>query len=110
MIKVLNVTNWLQRGGVETQLLKILQWYGSSRFHMDICCSGDKTGYLAEEAREYGATVLHYSKSINLYAFSNRMAEVIANSRDYVVKHFDSNKSLPKLEEMYFDWIEEGSI
>ena len=89
MIRVLHVINWFRRGGVETQLLQILRDYDRSRFHMDVVCYGAEEGYLASEAEKLGAEVLHCPKSSNLYLFSKRFHEVIAN-REYDVVHCHS--------------------
>ena len=89
MIKVLHVINWFRRGGVETQLLQILRDYDRLRFHMDVCCFGTETGYLAPEAKKLGAEILHCPKSLNLFSFSRRFAEIIAE-RKYDVVHCHS--------------------
>ncbi|MBC8427197.1 MAG: glycosyltransferase [Deltaproteobacteria bacterium] len=74
---------------METQLLQILRDYDRSRFHMDVVCYGTEVGYLVSEAEKLGADVLHCPKSSNLYLFSKRFHEVIAN-REYDVVHCHS--------------------
>ena len=90
MIKVLHVLNGFQAGGVETQLLKILQGYDRGKFHMDACLVGGAVGELAEEARQCGAALLLCPKSPNLGSFSRRMAAVLENKGYHIVhSHFE---------------------
>ena len=89
MIKVLHVINWFRRGGVETQLLQILRDYDRARFHMDVCCFGTELGYLAPEAKKFGAEIMHCPKSPNLFVFSKRFHELI-DKRKYDVVHCHS--------------------
>ena len=86
LIRVLHAINWFRRGGVETQLLRMLREYDRSRFHMDVCVYGDDPGYLAGEARSAGAEILRCRKSVNLFDFSARFRRVISG-RDYDVVH-----------------------
>lgn len=78
--------NWFRRGGVETQLLRIFRDYDRDRFHMDACVIGDEEGYLADEARLYGAEVIHCPKSADLLSFSNRFSKLLRD-RDYDIVH-----------------------
>ena len=43
-----------------------------SRFHMDVCCIGTEEGYLADEARSYGADILMCPKSVSEARCSSR--------------------------------------
>lgn len=86
MIGVLHVINWFRRGGVEMQLLQILEKYDRSRFLMDVCCIGDEEGYLADEARQYGAKIIMCRKSPNMAAFASRFQNKIQNA-NYDIVH-----------------------
>ena len=91
MIKVLQVINWLRRGGVETQLLEILKNYDKKKFHIDVCCFGKEKGYLAPEAIKYGAKILECPKSANLLSFSKRFSSLFKkNSYDIVHCHSEA--------------------
>jgi len=89
LIKILHVINWFKRGGVETQLLQILRDYDRSYFHMDVCCFGNEVGYLSSEAKQFNADILHCRKSVELFSFSKRFGEIIAN-REYDIVHCHS--------------------
>jgi glycosyltransferase involved in cell wall biosynthesis len=85
------VVNWLNPGGIETQLLQILAGYDRNRFHMDVCAIGAHTGELAPEAQKMGAEVFHCPKSINLWGFSQRFARACAGKQyDIVHSHFET--------------------
>lgn len=87
---MLHVVNWLRRGGVETQLLRILRDYDRDRFHLDVCCVGAAEGELAGEARRLDAEVLRCPKSIDLLGFSRRFERLLrARPYDVVHSHFD---------------------
>ncbi|MBM4328963.1 MAG: glycosyltransferase family 4 protein [Deltaproteobacteria bacterium] len=86
MINVLHVLNGFEPGGVETQLLRILQGYDREKFHMDACIVGDRAGELAEDARQFGAKLFFCAKSPNLISFSRRIAAILEN-RDYHIVH-----------------------
>jgi glycosyltransferase involved in cell wall biosynthesis len=91
MIRVLHVLNWFRRGGLETLLLRILRDYDRSRFHMDACCIGADEGYLADEARSYGAEILTCPKSVRFYPFSRRFARLLGGKAyDIVHAHADT--------------------
>lgn len=85
-IRILHVINWFRRGGVETQLLRILRSYDRNCFHMDACVIGDEEGYLSDEARSYGAEILACRRSPDLLSFSARFAELL-RGRDYDIVH-----------------------
>ena len=38
--KVLNLVNWLVRGGIETWLLRMLRAVDRAQCQMDVCCKG----------------------------------------------------------------------
>ena len=91
MIRVLHVINWFRRGGVETQLLQILRDYDRSRFRMDVCCFGSELGYLAPEAKRYGAEIFHCPKSVNLYSLSRRFERFLSGNKfDIVHTHSEA--------------------
>jgi glycosyltransferase involved in cell wall biosynthesis len=85
-IRVLHVLNWFRQGGLETQVLRILRCHDRRRFQMDACVIGAEAGYLAEEARSYGAEILSCPKSPNLFAFSRLFFRMLRN-RNYDVVH-----------------------
>jgi glycosyltransferase involved in cell wall biosynthesis len=85
-IRVLHVLNWFQQGGLETQVLRILRSYDRRRFRMDACVIGSEAGYLAEEARSYGAEILFCPKSPNLFSFARRFSQMLKN-KAYDVVH-----------------------
>jgi glycosyltransferase involved in cell wall biosynthesis len=85
-IRVLHVLNWFRQGGLETQVLRILRCYDRQHFHMDACVIGAEAGYLAEEARSYGAEILSCPKSPNLFSFSRLFFHMLRN-RTYDVVH-----------------------
>jgi len=89
--RILHIINWFRRGGVETQLLRILRDYDRSRFHMDVCCIGADEGYLAGEARSYGAEILTCRKSARFDSFSRRFARLLkGKAYDIVHAHGDT--------------------
>jgi glycosyltransferase EpsF len=53
---------------------------------MDACVIGSEAGYLAEEARSYGAEILFCPKSPNLLSFSRLFFHMLKN-RSYDVVH-----------------------
>ena len=85
-IRVLHVLNWFRQGGLETQVLRILRCYDRRHFRMDACVIGAEAGYLAEEARSYGAEILFCPKSPNLFSFSRLFYHMLRN-RTYDVVH-----------------------
>jgi glycosyltransferase involved in cell wall biosynthesis len=85
-IRVLHVLNWFRQGGLETQVLRILRCYDRRRFRMDACVIGAEAGYLAEEARSYGAEILFCAKSPNLYSFSRHFFRMLRD-KAYDVVH-----------------------
>jgi glycosyltransferase involved in cell wall biosynthesis len=85
-IRVLHVLNWFRQGGLETQVLRILRSYDRGRFRMDACVIGSEAGYLAEEARSYGAEILFCPKSPNLFSFSRHFFQLLKN-KAYDVVH-----------------------
>ncbi|MGO9571509.1 MAG: glycosyltransferase family 4 protein [Desulfomonilaceae bacterium] len=85
-IRVLHVINWFRQGGLETQVLRILRCYDRRRFRMDACVIGPEAGYLAEEARSYGAEILFCPKSPNLFSFSRLFSQLLKN-KAYDVVH-----------------------
>ena len=89
VIRVLQVINWFRRGGVETQLLQILQNYDRTHFRMDVCCFGQETGYLVSEAKRRGAKIWHCPKSIDFYSFSRRFSQIL-DERPYDIVHCHS--------------------
>ncbi len=86
MIRVLHVIHWFRRGGIETQLLRILKEYDRGRFHMDACVMGPEPGELAEEAKRYDAEVVACRRSANLLDFAWRF-EKLVKTRNYHVVH-----------------------
>jgi glycosyltransferase involved in cell wall biosynthesis len=91
MIKVLHVVNWLKPGGIEIQLLRILEGYDRRRFHMDVCVIGDDVGELAPQVQSMGAEVMHCRKSPNLSGFSNRLKNLIKDKGYGVIhSHFET--------------------
>jgi glycosyltransferase involved in cell wall biosynthesis len=91
MIRVLHVINWLKYGGVEVQLMRVLQGYDHRRFHMDVCVIGDEVGELAPQAQSMGAKVMHCRKSPNLRGFSNRLKNLIKDQGYGVIhSHFET--------------------
>jgi len=56
---------------------------------MDVVYYGAEEGYLASEAKKFGAEVLHCPKSFNLFSFSRRFAGVIVE-RGYDIVHCHS--------------------
>ncbi|MFH0822040.1 MAG: glycosyltransferase [Pseudomonadota bacterium] len=86
LIRVLHVITWFRRGGVETQLLNMLSAYDRSRFQMDACVIGPEAGYLADRARELGASILSCRRSPDLWSFSRRFARLL-KGRVYHVVH-----------------------
>jgi glycosyltransferase involved in cell wall biosynthesis len=85
-IRVLHVLNWFRQGGLETQVLRILRSYDRRRFRMDACVIGSEAGYLAEEARNYGADILFCPKSPNLFSFSHNFFQMLKD-KAYDVVH-----------------------
>lgn len=77
MIRILHVLNWLVRGGFQTLLLRVLRDCDRSRFHMDVCCAGEREGDLADEARSYGAKIHMCRRSADLFSFSRRLARLL---------------------------------
>lgn len=59
MIRVLHLVTWLERGGLETWLLSMLQAIPRAMVHMDFCCKGPSVGTLAGTAERWGAQVFH---------------------------------------------------
>ncbi len=85
-IRVLHVLNWFRQGGLETQVLRILRCYDRRLFRMDACVIGAEAGYLAEEARSYGAEILFCPKSPNLFSFSRNFYRMLRD-KAYDVVH-----------------------
>jgi glycosyltransferase involved in cell wall biosynthesis len=91
MIKVLHVINWLKPGGIEIQLLRILQGYDRCRFHMDVCVIGDGIGELAPQVESMGSEVMLCKKSPNLSDFSRRLTNLIKDKGyDVIHSHFET--------------------
>ena len=89
-IKVLHVVDRLQTGGVETQLIRILEGYDRSQFHMDVCLIGKNPGDLVDKAKALGASVFTCHKSPYLYGFSHRFSRLLlGNQYDIVHSHFE---------------------
>jgi glycosyltransferase involved in cell wall biosynthesis len=58
-IRALHIVTWLNRGGLETWLLQLLQNADRRRLAIDVCCKGVHVGEMAPEARAAGAAVIH---------------------------------------------------
>lgn len=84
--RVLHVVGRLDPGGIETQLLSILQAYDRSRFHMDVCCVIAGVGAMEAQAQAEGAVVIKCARSVNFHAFAKRMARCIQGKR-YAIVH-----------------------
>ncbi len=59
MIRVLNIINAFDPGGIETWLLRMLQEIPRNHVAMDFICKGATTGARANQARLLGASVQH---------------------------------------------------
>jgi len=57
--RILHLVHWLNRGGIETWLLAMMQQVSRESFAMDICCKGPHLGDLAGEFRRAGGTLHH---------------------------------------------------
>ena len=51
-IKILHFINWLNPGGVEKQLLSIIENYNRDKFRMDICCIGNGLGIMIDKFKK----------------------------------------------------------
>jgi glycosyltransferase involved in cell wall biosynthesis len=89
--KVLHVVDRLQTGGVETQLIRILEGYDRSRFLMDVCLIGKNAGDLVDQAKALGASVFFCHKSPYLHGFSRRFHRLLLDKRYSIVhSHFET--------------------
>lgn len=57
--KILHVVNALNRGGIETWLIRLLQEIDRKKFAIDICCRERELGCLSRHALDAGAQVRH---------------------------------------------------
>ncbi|MFV1965104.1 MAG: glycosyltransferase family 4 protein [Pirellulaceae bacterium] len=57
-IRVLHLVHWMNRGGIESWLLTVLQHLSRKRCQMDVCCKGPECGELAPAVRETGSRLL----------------------------------------------------
>jgi glycosyltransferase involved in cell wall biosynthesis len=100
-LRVLHVVNWLNRGGIETWLLRVLQHADRRRLVMDVCCKGRSTGELSAPARATGAAILHVPMRAPGpwdHRFRRALAEIIrAGAYDVVHSHL-GDLSVPVLD------------
>lgn len=86
MIRILNVIGRFSHGGIENQLLRVLQSYDRDRFTMDVCCTMPGKGSLEEHAKETGTNIIRCLRSPNLHSFAYRFRDTVKN-RGYDIVH-----------------------
>ncbi len=85
-IRVLNVINWLNRGGIETYLMNVLRTVDRRRFRFDFCCKGASEGAMADEARGLGARLYRVPMKWDQVRFIRRLAGLL-REQHYDILH-----------------------
>ncbi len=89
MIKVLHCFPNFDRGGMGNYLLGIIQRYDRSKYQMDVCVLGDRSGELAKEAEDSGSKVYVCSGAFRgLFTFIIKFRRIIKKEGyDVVIIH-----------------------
>ncbi len=87
-IRVLHCISSMDRGGVETWLLRVLKQIDLRRFALDFCCLSGKLGAYAEEIEASGAQIHACQLSHDLLGFNRRFTQLMYEGQyDIVHSH-----------------------
>lgn len=87
-IRVLHCVGSMDRGGVETWLLRVLRQIDPKRFALDFCCFSGRSGAYAEEIEASGAQIHACQLSPDLLNFNRRFAQLLHEGQyDIVHSH-----------------------
>lgn len=91
-LRILHLVHWMNRGGIETWLLNVVQRVRPGRCRMDICCKGPREGELASAVRHAGARVLLCPLGPTIVPFVQRLRRTLLRGRyDLLHVHTDAH-------------------
>jgi glycosyltransferase EpsF len=96
MIKVLHIVTWMNRGGIETWLIRFIrEAHRLGEFQVDILCRAEQSGTLAHKAEELGAKVTVMPMKLATKSNINKLATLLQVEKyDIVHSHVNSHNSL----------------
>jgi Glycosyl transferase 4-like domain len=96
MKKVLHVVTWMNRGGIETWLVRFIRQANlHGEFQVDVVCRADQSGALAHKAEELGAKVTVLPMKLATRSNVTKLARFLqAEKYDLVHSHVNAHNSL----------------
>lgn len=94
--RILHVVTWLNRGGIETWLIRFIRKaHERGDFHVDVLCRGLNEGVLANQARDLGADVISLPMARASRANARHLADVLLERRyELVHSHVNAHNAL----------------
>ena len=85
-IHVLHVLSSMNRGGIETWLMQVLQRIDRHRFQLDFCCLSGEAGLYAPEIEALGSRIFPCRLTRNLLSFNQKFSRIL-RATPYCVVH-----------------------